>query len=174
MRLIIRVGLGLLIISVSIWLLSSIIKGAEHKKKIEQSILTLNHYAFQTLDGRYLYLDEFNPRQQTIIFYFHPECEHCQYEAKEIGRHAVELATTNMILITPDDSIRRVEDFAYTYKLFAVDNLTMFLDRNHRFQTYFGSSAFPSILIYTKEKNLLRHYKGEIKMETILNSLALK
>ncbi|MCX6228081.1 MAG: redoxin domain-containing protein [Bacteroidia bacterium] len=171
MRLIIRVGLGLLIISVSIWLLGSIIKGAEHKKKIEQSILTLNHYAFQTLDGRYLYLDEFNPRQQTLIFYFHPECEHCQYEAKEFGKHAAELASANMLLITPDDSISRIEAFAFNNNLLAVDNLTIFLDQNNCFKTYFGSVIVPSILIYNVDKKLIRHFKGEIKMETIFKML---
>jgi len=174
MKRILKMGAGLLILSVGIWLLTSIIKGAENKKRIEHSLVTLNHYAFQTLDGRYLYLDEFNSRQKTVIFYFHPECEHCQYEAKEIGRHAAELENTNMLFITPDDSLPRIEAFLFSYNLLAVDNLTIFLDRDQQFKTYFGTFVFPSTFIYDTDKKLQRRFKGEIKMETILKTLNLK
>ncbi|MFA6947141.1 MAG: redoxin domain-containing protein [Pedobacter sp.] len=113
-------------------------------------------------------LDGFNPNQPTVIIYFNPECDHCQYEATEIGRQPERFAKANMILITPYDSTKRIEAFADKYKLWQVDNLVVLLDRNFQFKKYFGTSVFPSVFIYGANKRLLKQFIGEVKMEAVL------
>jgi hypothetical protein len=74
-------------------------------------------------------------------------------------------------MITPDDSTKRVEAFAAKDHLWEVDNLTILIDRDHRFKNHFGTSIFPSVFIYGADKKLLKMYKGEIKIDAIINSI---
>jgi len=116
-------------------------------------------------------IDEFNPEQPTVIIYFHPECEHCQYEASEIGSSSDKFEKANMILITPDDSTVRVEAFAIKYHLWNVDNLVILLDRSKTFKKYFGTAVVPSLFVYGSDKHLIKLFKGEIQMKAILDCI---
>jgi len=138
------------------------------KKESEAKIQTLQHFSFESVNGGQTWIDGFNPGQPTVIIYFHPECEHCQYEASEIGKQAERFGKVNMILITPDDSIKRVEDFAIKYRLWEVDNLTILVDRENQFKKQFGASMIPSVFIYGSDKKLLKMYKGEVQMKAII------
>ncbi len=141
------------------------------KKESEERIQTLQHACFESLNGGQICVDEFDNRKPTVIIYFHPECEHCQYEASEIGRNAQQFEEANMIMITPDDSIKRVETFAAKYHLWEVDNLVVLLDRNQQFLKSFGTAVFPTVFIYGSDRKLLKMYKGEVKIEAIIGSL---
>ena len=143
----------------------------QSKKESEQRVQTLQHACFGSLTGGQICIDEFDSQKPTVIIYFNPECEHCQYEASEIGKQAEQFAKANMILITPDDSTKRVEAFAAKYHLWEVDNLIVLLDRNHQFLKSFGTAVFPSAFIYGADKKLVKMYKGETKMEAVIGSL---
>ena len=153
---------GVLFLSSHIW------ESYQSKKEIEYQVQTLQHCSFKTVAGKEIYLDEFDPAQPTIIIYFHPECEHCQYEAKEIGFHADEFSQTNLVMITPDDSIQRIEKFAATNHLWDLDNFALLRDSKYAFKKYFGTAKVPSIFIY-KNHELLKKYSGETKIEAILS-----
>ena len=138
------------------------------KKESGAKIQTLQHCSFESVNGGQTWIDGFNPGQPTVIIYFHPECEHCQYEALEIGKDAERFAKANMILITPDDSTKRVEAFAIKYRLWEVDNLVILVDRKNQFKNQFGTSVIPSVFIYGSNKKLLKMYKGEVQMKAII------
>lgn len=159
---------GFALLTAGCWLLMQIYQSVQAKKRQEVSIQSLAHICFDALGGGQICIDEFNSNQPTIIIYFHPECEHCQYEASEIGKQPEQFKKINTILITPDDSTQRVEAFAVRYHLWEVDNLTILMDRNHKFRYHFGTAVFPSAFIYGADKKLLKMYKGEIKISTIL------
>jgi peroxiredoxin len=144
-----------------------IYKSSCAKKETETRIQTLQHCCFESLSREQICVDEFDPSQATIIIYFHPDCEHCQYEAKEIGLHTDEFAHTNLIMITPDDSIPRIENFMTKNNLWRMDNMAILLDPEHRFFGHFGTLNIPSVFIY-KHNKLLKKYIGETKMEAIL------
>lgn len=153
------------------WLLKRTYQSYQSKKEAMERVQILQHACFESLTGGQICVDEFDIRKPTVIIYFHTECEHCQYEASEIGQQAEQFEKANMILITPDDSIKRVEAFAVKYHLWEVDNLTILLDRNSQFKNQFGTSIFPSVFIYGKDKKLLKMYKGETKIDAIIKSL---
>lgn len=150
------------------WLMTKTYQSYRAKKEMTEKVQTLQHCCFESLHGGQTCLDGFNPNQPTVIIYFNPECEHCQYEATEIGRQPDRFAKANMILITPDNSRERIETFADMYKLWRVDNLVILYDRNFQFKNQFGTSVFPSVFIYGADKRLLKLFKGEVKMESVL------
>lgn len=163
--------IGLVLLAISSFLLIKIDQSYRARKKIQEKIQTLQHCSFESLEGKEIYADEFDPKKPTVIIYFNPGCEHCQYEASEIGLHPEQFEKANMILITTDDSIKRVEDFAEQYHLWRVDNLVVLIDKDQRFRSYFGIAIFPSVFIYGPDRKLRKMYAGETKPEAIINQI---
>jgi len=161
---------GAVLLATGSWLVVHTYSSYQKKKEIGNRIQTLQHCCFESLTGGQMYIDAFSPDQPTIIMYFHPECEHCQYESGEIGRQKEQFEKVNMILITPDDSILRVEAFAKRYRLLDVDNLTILMDRKKRFKSHFGTTVIPSLFIYGSDKKLIKMYKGEIQMKAVISA----
>ncbi|MEI6277183.1 MAG: redoxin domain-containing protein [Prolixibacteraceae bacterium] len=168
MRKLLRYLVGFVLLFTAGWLVVHTFHTYRAKKEAAERIKTLQHGCFESLHGGQICLDGFNPNQPTVIIYFHPECEHCQYEATEIGRQPERFAKANMILITSDDSIKRIEAFADQYKLSQVDNLVILFDRKGQFKKQFGTSVVPSVYIYGANKRLLKQFVGEVKMEAVL------
>ncbi|MCX6219805.1 MAG: redoxin domain-containing protein [Bacteroidia bacterium] len=168
MRNFVKYLVGFVLLAIAGWLIKHTFHSYRVKKEATEKIQTLQHCCFESLHGGQTCLDGFNPNQPTVIIYFSPECEHCQYEATEIGRQPERFAKANMILITPDDSAKRIEAFADKYKLWQVDNMVILYDRKSQFRKYFGTSVFPSVFIYGTDKRLLKQFIGEVKMETVL------
>lgn len=160
-----------MLVGSGLWLGTRTYQSYQSKKEAVERVQTLQHACFESLTGEQICIDEFDNQKPTVIIYFNPGCEHCQYEASEIGKQAEQFEKANMILITPDDSTKRVEAFAAKYHLWEVDNLTVLLDRNHQFLRSFGTAVFPSVFIYGPDKKLVKMYKGEVKMEAIIESL---
>jgi len=168
MRKLFRLLVGFVLLFTAGWLVVHTFHTYRAKKEATEKIQILQHCFFESLHGGQICLDGFNPNQSTVILYFHPECEHCQYEATEIGRQSDRFSKANLILITPDDSVKRIETFADRYKLWQVDNLVILFDRNGQFKKQFGTSVVPSVFIYGANKRLLKQFVGEVKMEAVL------
>ena len=161
----------ILLLAVGGWLVTQTYQTLQTKKEIGERIKTLQHYSFELLNGEQIFIDEFDNRKPTVIIYFNPECEHCQYEASEIGAQPEQFEKANMILVTPDDSAKRVEAFALKYHLWEIDNLTILLDREKQFKNRFGTAVFPSTFIYGSDKKLVKMFRGETRMDAIIKSL---
>jgi len=171
MRKMLKYLVAIVLLVVAYFLLSHTYQSRQSKIAITNRIQSLQHCSFESVNGGAIYIDKFNPDQPTVIVYFHPECEHCQYEASEIGKQPERFAKVNMIMITPDDSTKRVEAFAIKYRLWEVDNLAILLDRKNQFKNQFGASAIPSVFIYGSDKKLLKMYNGEARIDAIINNL---
>lgn len=141
------------------------------KKEIDDRILTLQHCCFETLQGELKYIDEFYPLKTSVIIYFHPECEHCQYEALQIGKNPEQFRKANMILISADTIAENVKGFAAQYDLKEIGNLTILLDRKNRFEQCFGAAMIPSVYIYGANKKLIKRYCGETKISAIISQI---
>jgi len=167
MRKLLKYILLALLLIVGSWLVTSTWQTYQSKKLAETRIQTIQHCCLESLEGKPVCIDEFDPQLPTVIIYFHPECEHCQYEAKEIGIHASEFANTNLLMATPDRSIQRIKDFATQNHLWVIDNFNLLLDKTDAFNRHFGTATIPSVFIY-KNKKLVKKYIGETKIEAIL------
>jgi len=111
-----------------------------------------------------------SPRQASIIFYFHPECDHCIYEAKAIQKHLDAFRSVQMIWISAADS-SSIRHFAQEQQLDKQPNVQWMSDTADVFHHTFGSSSVPSVWIYGKAGQLLKHYQGETKPSALLKYL---
>lgn len=107
----------------------------------------------------------------SVFIAFHPECEHCQYEAKSINKRQKELQNTNIVFFTSaSDSLTNV--FSHTYGLDTIKNVQVISDKNDEMHQLFDVKTIPSIFIYNKDGQLVKQYKGETKIDAILKAIA--
>ncbi|WP_321997816.1 redoxin domain-containing protein [Draconibacterium orientale] len=151
-----------------VWLGKNIVLLYNSKNRIAEQIQTLPKTFFSSPVGDTIYIDEFDLRKTLVMIYFHPECEHCQYEAQEIGQNAIAFNSCQLLMITSDDSIPRVEDFCNKYHLWELENFEILLDKQNRFKEVFGKAVIPSVYIYDKERKLKKQFFGETKLEAII------
>lgn len=112
-----------------------------------------------------------NPKEkQTVIIYFHPECEHCQYEAQELLANKTKFVNTKILMVSPAP-LAQLKQFYTDYQLAEISFLNVLWDKERKFEGYFGASTFPTIFIYNGKNKLLKKYKGEAKIEAILKHL---
>lgn len=148
-------------------------KGYAEKRRIIRARENLPDAVFTSLLEEQVNLHDFGNLKPIVIIYFHPECEHCRYEAAEIGQHAGDFEKCQLIMVTPDDSLPRIEAFCEQYQLGEVDNIEILTDKHNRFREVFGKTAIPSVFIYNSGGKLVRVFSGETKTEAIINSITL-
>lgn len=142
------------------------IKKHNTTKQTEKTIQELPVFSFYILNKkRFTYTN--TTKKHTLIIYFHPECEHCQYEAKQLVLNKEKFKQTQILMISPAD-LRDIQLFNTSYGLNKIETLKMLWDKERKFENYFGKSTFPTILIYNKENKLQKKYKGEVKIESII------
>tara|TARA_R110001592_G_scaffold363285_1_gene683196 strand:+ start:4082 stop:4696 length:615 start_codon:yes stop_codon:yes gene_type:complete len=141
----------------------SLLNAAEEKTK------ELPPLSFNNLDETiFNYINEVE--QQTLIIYFHPECEHCQYEAKQIVANKEQFNRIQILMISPAP-LTQIKQFNSDYLLDKIPSLKVLWDKEQKFESYFGNTTFPTVFIYSKQNQLQKKYKGEVKIEAILKHL---
>jgi peroxiredoxin len=139
-------------------------------KQIESTIQKLPILSFYTTNQE-IFTFENNPQKNTLIIYFHPECEHCQYEAKQISKYQSEFKGTYILMVSPAQ-LDDIKQFQTEYQLEEISSLKMLWDKDREFETYFGNSTFPTILIYNSNNELQKKYKGEVKIDAIIKHIS--
>lgn len=146
------------------------IKNHYQKKIIAKKTQTLPEFSFYTLENQLFSTKELKPETSVIISYFHPECEHCQYEAKDMVKHQQDFKNTQILMISPAD-INEIQQFAEKCNLQQLQNLIILHDTAYVFEDTFGESAFPTLFIYSKQHQLIKKFSGEVKAVKIIEIL---
>ena len=105
----------------------------------------------------------------TIILFFSPDCEHCQYEAKSIVEQKVAFTNINLWWVSVADSVA-IKAFSKTYGLENLPNTYLAHLSAEEVAPTFGSVSVPHIFIYDKNRLLQKEFKGETKVEALLKA----
>jgi len=108
-----------------------------------------------------------NNNTPTIILFFNPDCDHCQYEAKAILEHQSDFTTTNFWWVTTVDS-SAINDFSKKYHLDKLSKHYFAKLSTEKVVETFGSVSVPHIFIYDKTGVLQKEFRGETKIEALL------
>ncbi|MDJ1499799.1 TlpA disulfide reductase family protein [Xanthocytophaga agilis] len=126
----------------------------------------LPNFQVMDLEKKLISISQLPQNRPTIVFFFHPDCEHCQAEATELQKYTDRFVNTNFLMITWDE-IPKIRAFMQKYKLKAP--ITAYkVDNNTLFQTY-GVLRLPAVYIYNSQNELVQQFNGEAKIEAILN-----
>jgi thioredoxin-related protein len=144
----------------------SIIISKKNKQQERQNAATAYLYSIKNINK----LIEIAPKIPSIFIAFSPDCEHCQYEAKSINERQKDLENVQIVMFTIEkDSLTKA--FVHVYGLDTLKNIKVISDSTYEMHNAFGIKTIPSIFIYSAEGKLLKHYKGETKIEAILKAI---
>jgi thioredoxin-like negative regulator of GroEL len=105
----------------------------------------------------------------TIVYFFSPECQHCQYMTKDILQHAKAFDGCHMIMVSLE-SKDSVIAFMHRFELSTMPFISVAVDTAARFPVLFGTTTIPSIYIYKNDK-LVKAFTGETNVQNILASI---
>lgn len=149
---------------------NSIYKSIIEKEAVAIRIRNLPTFGFKDLYGYTFKNTDLNRSQSCLLIYFHPDCEHCQYEASLFIPNMRELAPYQILMIS-SDLIQNIKKFEEKYHLNEMDNIVMLHDSNYDFEKIFGTKIIPTSFIYDKNQKLKKIFKGEVKIEAVLKNL---
>lgn len=105
----------------------------------------------------------------TVFMYFDPTCEHCEREARAISRNITALKKAKIYLVSNDTS-KEVNQFYIRNRLDTIMNVFVGKDYNFSFYRAFLPPTVPYMAIYNSKKKLVKLYKGETNIESIINA----
>lgn len=171
MRKIIKIIISIILILFLSYMLTIIIKKVKHKSLITEQIQTIPQFLFVNISNNKAYTNkDIENNKACLIIYYNSECNHCEYEAEQISTH-IDKFENYQILMISYESLENILAFKEKYKL--NNNLITFLqDPKYQFDDIFGNSPIPTSFIYNKNRKLVKQFKGEVKIETLLKYLA--
>lgn len=141
------------------------------KQEIAQQIQSMPGFYFYRLGTDSIFTEaDLTPNKASLIVNFHPECEHCQYEAEIIGKRINDFKAYQLLFISYAET-ETIKEFAKKYKLAGYPNIIFLEDKDMIFNDIFGKSGIPNSFIYNKNGKLVKQFKGEVKVGALLKYL---
>nr|WP_299422521.1 redoxin domain-containing protein [uncultured Emticicia sp.] len=158
------VTIGLIFVVLIGYMVFGIFATAQKKKEIIANTQQLPNFKATQLD-KHIFASNDLPTKPTVIIFFNTECEHCQYEAKEIAQNRAAFEGINLLMISSEE-ISKIKAFVSKYQLMGFAK-PLQMDIKTMIDT-FGAVSIPTIFIHRKDRQLIKQYKGETKVESII------
>lgn len=144
-----------------------IIERVNHKRITRQELQNLDRFPLFDFDSVRFYLSS---NRKTIVVYFDSECDHCQYELNQIFLNRRSFKNSDIIL-TSSELISTIKHYAEGNCPQDSDNIRFTkINQDEAYET-FGSLAVPQIFIYGADGILIKEFKGETKIDVVLQYL---
>ena len=98
------------------WMLWQTLHRVEKKQQIAATVQQLPNVSLLALDSTSFSLSEAVGNRAAVLFFFHPDCEHCQSEARQVRENAGALSAAKLIWISYEN-LSRLREFNEEYKL---------------------------------------------------------
>ena len=116
---------------------------------------------------RSLGIDAATPAGVSMLLYFNSECEHCQWEVKQLSENIDQFADVNLAMVSLEPT-----DSAYQFlKKHSLEQYFIETNPENIMKTFSG--GVPQIFIY-EEGELRKKFKGEVKIEVLLEAIEMK
>jgi len=109
-------------------------------------------------------------RKSTIIQFFNSECHHCQNEATAIFNKLEAFKNVNLLFVS-EEVESNILAFSIEYKLDNQPNIWWLKMKPKDVYNTFGNIGVPHFWVYNKEGNLVKEFRGETKVEALLEWL---
>lgn len=168
-RIIILSCLVTILTGFTVFMVYQIVKTKKQHQLTAITKQTLPNFTFYNLDSVATSNNFIVKNKPVCIFYFNSDCEHCQYEAKEIDKN-IALFNNIQIIMVSYNTQKEIATFKQEYKL-NYPNITFLQDPKYEFKNWFGKTSVPAVFIYNAKHQLVKEYHGETKIEAIIKSL---
>lgn len=162
--------LGIVLISTIILLGYSIIKKVNHKAEVTKRIKTIPKFSFLTLNNEVFTENSITTNKYKLFVYFNSECDYCQSEASQISENIEQFKDTQLIFVSFEPAAN-IKQFANDFNLLDKENVLFLHDKKLEFTKIFDAKSIPFMLLYSKDNQLIKKYKGVTKIENILKQI---
>ena len=144
-----------------------IIERVNHKRLTRQELQNLDNFPLFDFDSARFYLSS---NRKTIVVYFDSGCDHCQYELNQIFINKNSFKDSDIILMS-SELISTIKHYAERNCPRDLGNIRFTkINQDEAYET-FGSLAVPQIFIYGADGILIKEFKGETKIDVVLQYL---
>lgn len=155
---------GITILTVlALLMVYNIIDKQADKKEIQTKIQSVPiNVSLLTLDSTSF---SFPIAKPVVLVLFNSTCEHCQYELGQINESIANFNEVELVFVS-SESIATIKQVAAAFASESNVNFVR-ISPEHVYEN-FGTVRYPTILIYNANGNLIKEFKGETKIEAIL------
>ncbi|HUR11573.1 MAG TPA: redoxin domain-containing protein [Flavitalea sp.] len=125
------------------------------------------------LDNKPLTKKDIHANQPSLLFYFSPECEHCQHQVTDMLKKMDALKKVQIVMVThqPAEMLQR---FYTDYGLNKYKNIRVARDTKFLLPPFYNIKSLPYQALYNKKGNLITTYEGNVKIETLAKAYGTK
>ncbi|PHS51257.1 MAG: redoxin [Lutibacter sp.] len=148
----------------------SITKKINDKAEVAKRIKSIPKFSFLTLEGKVFTSKNLAKDTYKLFVYFNSECEYCQTEALQISKNLEEFKDTQLIFVS-FEPVKSIKQFSINFNLQDKKKVLFLQDKKVEFAEIFDAKSIPFMLLYAKNNQLIKIYKGATKVERILKLL---
>jgi len=160
----------IIITGLVLFLVTGIVIKANKSKVAKDRINTLPVFSLAALNDSIFCSGQIKEGPVLVLF-FHPECEHCQYQIASLLKNKADMSGVHILMISNAEK-EEIRKFMSEINLSNYPGLIVLVDKNHNFRDWFGTELVPATFIYNNKKKLVRYFQGEVRPETILKYLS--
>lgn len=152
------------------FLILNILTITDKKSKSNKLIQNIPTFSFFTLKNKIYINDSIPLSNSTLLLFFHTTCEHCQYETEQILKNKSNLNNTNVLFISKQP-LGEIKTFDSVYQISVNPFMRVLQDSLNFSYNAFDINAYPSSIIYNAQGSLLKTFKGEVRIDSIISIL---
>jgi thioredoxin-related protein len=150
-----------------LFMVYSIVEKVYAKKSVQNKIQNLSVAQLFKMDSTQFQMTSGRP---ILLVFFNSQCEHCQYELTELKKNLSSFEAVSVLLMS-SENIATIKEAAQKFELAASPNAEFVkINRDDVFENY-GSLSVPHLFLYGADRKLIKEFKGETKIEAILQYL---
>jgi len=152
------------------WMAYSSIQTLKKNEQRLERVSVLPQLIFESIDSHENRLDLIGDGRPTILVLFNSQCEHCQYETKSILSNIGAFEGVQLVFVS-EESMDQVENFGKAYGLIGLPKITLGRADITHLIDLFKTISYPNIFIYGSDGKLIKEFKGETRIDLILELL---
>lgn len=125
-------------------------------------------FKIQMPDSSWFSKYSLRPNKPTLIFYFSPDCGHCQNETEGLLNKIKEFNNLQIIMIT-SRPFADMSNFAQHYKINRFAGIKIGTDPARLVTRFYDVKFTPFSALYDKKGMLVKVYEKEIDMEELID-----
>lgn len=108
-------------------------------------------------------------KNQLIIMYFSPTCDHCQHQMEDMIASMDKLSHTQIIMATYQP-FEEIDEFVKRYELSKYPNIRIGRDSKYLLPPFYNIRSLPYLALYNKKGDLLTTFEGNVKVAKLLQA----
>ncbi len=106
----------------------------------------------------------------TVLFFFSPDCEHCEMVTDSLLKYMPRMREADFYMFTfmPLSELR---PFVKRHHLDELKNVVLGKDYEFFFPMYYKATTVPWLVVYDRQKHLVKAWNGGVKMPELVETL---